>query len=82
MRCRTQSVRLPPPQSDRAPKKRKKRHAKKPHRAPRTARPAERFIPTVDAELGLHIINGAAPLSFDPEQTLAIATLLFNHYKA
>jgi hypothetical protein len=71
-----------PPQSDRAPTKRKKRHAKKPHRAPRAARPTERFIPTVDAELQLHIINGAAPVSYNEAQTAAIATLLLAHYKA
>lgn len=79
-----------PPQGDKAaPKARKTRKAKKQRkakkaRAPRTppaARPAERFIPVVDAEKRLHIINGGAPVSFDGPQTLAIAELLFNHYE-
>jgi DNA-binding transcriptional ArsR family regulator len=73
-----------PPQSHRAPSKSKKSgHVKKKaYRAAPTARTAERFIPTVDVDLGLHIINGREPLSFNAEQTEAIATLLFNHYKA
>jgi hypothetical protein len=44
------------------------------------AAPAVRFIPVVDAEKCLHIINGGEPVSFNDEQTAAIATLLFQHY--
>lgn len=41
------------------------------------ARPAARFIPAVDAESRLIIINGHEPLIFTDEQTEAIATLLY-----
>lgn len=75
-----------PPQKRKKPRKGKK--AKKPRkpqtrRAPPAARSAERFMPMVDVERRLVVINGGAePLIYTAEQTLAIATLLFNHYEA
>lgn len=72
-----------------APTKGKKKHRKAKHakarkaptpRAQRAATPAERFIPTVDAERRLVIVNAGEPLIFNDEQTAAIATLLFTHY--
>jgi DNA-binding transcriptional ArsR family regulator len=73
-----------------APPQRRKKHKKAKHakparraaarRAPRAAVPAERFIPTVDAERRLVIVNGGEPLIFSDAQTEAIATLLFTHY--
>jgi DNA-binding Lrp family transcriptional regulator len=72
-----------PPQPRAKPKARKqKKHRKAPKaRAPQAARPAECFIPVVDAEKRLHIINGGTPVSYDGVQTLAIAELLFAHYE-
>jgi hypothetical protein len=80
---RSSRKRAPPPQERTQKKARKqKKHRKAPAaRTPRTARPtAERFVPTVDAEKRLHIINGGAPISFDDSQTEAIASLLLQHY--
>jgi hypothetical protein len=69
-----------PPQRDSAPRK----PAAKPRAAAPAAatRPAERFIPVVDAEKRLYIINSGEPLSFNEAQTLKIAELLFVHYEA
>lgn len=74
-----------PPQQrkPKAGKKRKGPKAKKARKAPRARTadtPAPRFIPVVDAEKRLHIINGSEPVSFSDAQTEAIATLLFQHY--
>jgi hypothetical protein len=84
-----EDVQSAPPQQRRKPAGKRKRKGKKAKRASRTPRaavpspaPAERFVPTVDAEKRLHIINGAAPVSFSEAQTEAIATLLFQHYSA
>lgn len=70
-----------PPQQRRATarKPRRKTAAKK---AAPAARTAERFIPVVDAERRLYIINGAEPIAYNESQTLAIATLLQQHYEA
>lgn len=73
---------------DAPPQRRQKREshkkAKHPRKAPRrtapAARTAERFVPTVDAELRLHIINGSDPVSFSEQQTADIAALLLQHY--
>jgi hypothetical protein len=72
----------------RQPKKhRKAKRASKRAAAPRAraaeahaAPAAKRFIPAVDADRRLVIVNGGEPLIFDDEQTAAIATLLFTHY--
>lgn len=72
----------PQPRKQRKAKKARKPKKARTAQAPRTAAPAERFVPTVDSEKRLHIINGAAPLSFNDEQTAAIATLLLQHYGA
>jgi hypothetical protein len=76
-----------PPQERQKPAKRKggrkAKHARKPRSAPapRTSSAAAvRFIPTVDADKRLHIINGSDPVSFSDAQTEAIATLLLQHY--
>jgi DNA-binding transcriptional ArsR family regulator len=61
----------------------KRRKAAKPH-TPRPAplqRAAQRFIPVVDVDMRLCIINGGEPLIFDEAQTLKIAKLLFVHYE-
>lgn len=80
-----ESTRSAPPQQRRKQHKRR-RHgkAKRPQRAPRTTRPAatERFIPAMDAENGLVIVNGGEPVIFTPAQTQDIATLLLQHFKA
>lgn len=80
------------PDQDLADRKAPEKHSaqRKPRKAPKSRAPnaapaplaAERFIPVVDAEKRLYIINGAEPLSFDGKQTLAIAELLFAHYEA
>lgn len=80
----------PAPPQPRATKPKKHRKAKRARKAttkrtpsaarPADAAPAPRFIPTVDSERRLHIINGAAPISFDDVQTEAIADLLLQHY--
>lgn len=62
-------------------KKAKKHKARKPQPAAPRAQSTERFIPTVDADSRLHIINGGEPMSFDEDQTEKIAELLFVHYK-
>lgn len=69
-----------PPQRRQKPKNRRKaKHARKARTAP-AARSTERFIPTVDIDRRLVIVNGGDPVIFNGEQTLAIAELLFNHY--
>jgi hypothetical protein len=70
-----------PPQERKRQKPRQHRKAHRARQAP-APRAAERFVPTVDADLRLHILNGGAPVSFDGPQTEAIATLLLQHYKA
>lgn len=65
------------PKKGKKAKKRKAAPAKQAARAPA----AERFIPTVDADSRLCIINGAEPMFFSEEQTEKIAELLFVHYK-
>jgi DNA-binding Lrp family transcriptional regulator len=42
--------------------------------------PAERFIPAVDKDARLIIVNGGEPHIFSEAQTEAIASLLFQHY--
>ena len=84
--CPTRSPTPPtPPQGRRENKKPggKKRGARKAKktRTPRAARPAEVFIPAVDADTRLVIVNGGPLLHFTEEQTVAIATLLANHYE-
>jgi DNA-binding Lrp family transcriptional regulator len=61
------------------PQKRSKK-ARKQKRA-RTAA-VERFIPAIDADARLVIVNGAEPHIFNPEQTSAIAALLLGHFEA
>jgi DNA-binding transcriptional ArsR family regulator len=78
----------PPPQQRKQQKARKPKGGRKtrqhrtPHRAAERAQPAERFIPAVDAQQRLVIVNGGEPLVFTDEQTSAIADLLLQHYKA
>jgi DNA-binding Lrp family transcriptional regulator len=81
-----------PPQPREHPKRRKAKHAKRPRRAkapsarpaaraPRERpAPAERFIPTVDKDARLIIVNGGEPHIYSEAQTEAIASLLFQHY--
>ena len=56
---------------------------KKPRKYTRRARAAaaERFIPTVDVDKRLILVNGGEPQVFTEPQTLAIAQLLFQHYE-
>jgi DNA-binding Lrp family transcriptional regulator len=73
-------------------KRRKAKHAKRPRRAkspsarpaaraPRERpAPAERFIPAVDKDARLIIVNGGEPHIYSEAQTEAIASLLFQHY--
>lgn len=63
-----------PPPGDKRAKKRKYRKAPRP-----TA--AAPFIPAIDADSRLIIVNGAEPHIFDPQQTEAIATLLATHFE-
>lgn len=49
---------------------------------PRPAAAADAFLPTVDADRNLVLINDAAVTRFNDAQTLAIATLLSQHYEA
>lgn len=66
-----------PPQKHKQKKHRKAKHAPR-----RTAPPARAtFIAAVDADSRLVLINGSEPQIFSEEQTEAIATLLFQHYK-
>jgi DNA-binding transcriptional ArsR family regulator len=70
-------------QQSRKPKSgRKTRQHRTPHRSAARAEPTERFIPAVDAQQRLVIVNGGEPLVFTDEQTSAIADLLLQHYKA
>ena len=66
-----------PPQ-ERKPKKRRK--AKAPRARPTAI--ASTFLPTVDADRNLVLINDGAIARFNDAQTLAIATLLSQHYEA
>lgn len=61
------------------PQKGKPRRRKK-SKAPAARAAAVRFIPVVDVEKQLHIINGSGAVSFDTPQTEAIATLLAQHW--
>lgn len=55
---------------------------KKPPKAPR-AKPAEaeRFIPAIDSDNRLVLVNGSEPLHFTAPQTEAIAALLLQHFE-
>lgn len=72
----------PPPQQRRAPSHKSRRKTPVKRMRALAARAAERFIPVVDAERRLYIINGADPVAYTEVQTLAIATLLQQHYEA
>ena len=49
----------------------------------KSARPAAavQFIPAIDAENRLVLVNGSAPHIFNPQQTQAIADLLLMHFE-
>lgn len=71
-----------PPQ-ERKQKKGGKRKAGKKAGTPRTrAAAVSAFLPAVDADRNLVLINGAAITRYNDEQTAAIATLLSQHYEA
>lgn len=71
-----------PPQ-ERKQKKGGKRKAGKKTRAVRPRTAAETtFLPTVDAERNLVLIDGGSVTRFNDAQSLAIATLLSQHYEA
>lgn len=70
-----------PPQQRKPARARKAKKLPAPLAAVAPGAAAVRFIPVVDAEKRLYIINSGEPLGFDEAQTLKIAELLFVHYE-
>lgn len=75
---------LPDQKLDGAPPQERKRKKKRKAHAPRTRAAAAKttFLPTVDADRNLVLINDGTIARFNDAQTLAIATLLSQHYEA